>query len=501
MKTINKIYYVAFFTLMCLTSCELTRDLDEFDPLYSLPAETAISDESSAEIALAGMYSILHQNDAEGNPNHSILPSTLSGVNAGGYFVFLSAEDNAMIANNPPPDGPALTRIYTGQYVLVNRANWIINGVEKLTDDDFINNNRRLEIIGEAKAMRALGHFHLLRLFGEFYDTSSSYGVNVRLEPATDDVAQPRVSVQETYDVILNDLDDAIASAPYLRAKYFANKIFVKGLKAKVLLYMGDYAQAATVAKDVIDNSGPNFALTDTFEELFDHSGVATLSNTEALFDVYSDANQSEGLGLGNFWSIFTSVSNWFYDLPNTGTMTVNGQVINYDTARIPFMQTGAYAIPGLGNGNMKFLQRSGLQFETQYWLRMAEVYLIYAEADARSANGVSTDALEALNAIRIRAGATTTGNDGFETYPASITLDQFLQAVRIEKLVELASEQGEDWFDLIRYDYADGFGTGFQVSDQKPTAINSEKFIMPIPVASIEAGGGVIIQNPGYPN
>ena len=499
MKTINNIYIGVCFFMVFFTSCDITKDLDEFEPLFSLPAETAIADESSAEIALAGMYSILQQNDAEGNPNHSILPSTLSGVNTGGFFVFLSAEDNAMIANNPPADGAALTRIYTGQYVLVNRANWIINGVEKLTDDDFINNNRRLEIIGEAKAMRALGHFHLLRLFGQFYDANSVYGVNVRTEPARDDVAQPRVSVSETYDAILNDLDDAIADAPDLRAKYFASKTFAKGLKAKVLLYMGDYAQAASIAKDVIDNSGSNFALTATFEELFDHTGVATLDNTEALFDVYSDATQTEGLGLGNFWSIFTSTANWYTDMDNTTAMDVNGQSIILDATRLAFVKTGAYAIPGLGNGNMKFLQRGGPQFETQYWLRMAEVYLIYAEAAARSTTSVPSDALDALNAVRARAGATTTGADGFETYPVAITYDQFLQAIRLEKLVELGAEQGEDWFDLIRYDYADGFGSGFQVSDQKATATNSDKFIMPIPVASIEAGGGVIDQNPSY--
>lgn len=493
MKTINNIYIGICFFMMFFTSCDITRDLDEFEPLFSLPAETAISNESSAEIALAGMYSILQ------SPNLSILPSTLSGVNAGGFFRFLSAEDNAMLANNPPADGRSLAAIYSGQYALINRANWVINGVEKLTDDDFINDSRRIEIIGEAKAMRALGHFHLLRLFGQFYDTDSMFGINVRNEPARNDVAQPRVSVSETYNAILNDLDEVIANAPDLRAKYFANKTFAKGLKAKVLLYMGDYTEAASIAKDVIDNSGTNFALTATFEELFDHSGTATLDNTEALFDVYADATPAEVSRLGDFWAIFASVSNWLYAFDDTESMTVSGQVIKYDATRLAFMKTGAYIIPGLGNGNMKFFQRGGPQFEAQYWLRMAEVYLIYAEAAARSTTSVTSDALDALNAIRTRAGATTTGADGFETYPVSITYDEFLKAVRIEKLVELASEQGEDWFDLIRYDYADGFGSGFQVSDQKATATNSDKFIMPIPVVSIEAGGGIIEQNPSY--
>jgi hypothetical protein len=307
--------------------------------------------------------------------------------------------------------------------------------------------------------------------------------------------------VADTSAAILQDLDDAIASAPTLRAKYFANKTFAKGLKAKVLLYKGEYSQAASIAKDVIDNSGSNFTLTGTFEELFDHSSINTLSNTEALMDVYSDLN--EGLGNGNFWDgLFANVSNVYYGLGENGSVTIGGQIIKYDNTRIPFMKLGTAFIPGLTNGNMKFKQRAGPHYETVYHLRMAEVYLIYAEAAARATNSVPSDALAALNAIRTRAGATTTGGDGFETYPATITYPEFLEAVRIEKLMELATEIGEDWYDLVRYDYADGFGSGFSVeaNDLKTTTIPStDKYIMPIPDASIIAGGGVVEQNPSY--
>ena len=486
--------------MVFFTSCEVANDLEEFDPLFSLPAETAIKDESTAELALTGMYAILQQRDIQGNPWHAGIANSLGGVNTGGAFFFVGAEEASYLANNPITDGVTLSTIYSGQYVMINRANWVIDGVEKLTDDDFINNNRRLEIIGEAKTMRALGHFHLLRLFGQFYDTNSSLGVNVRQEPATDAIPQPRVSVADTYAAILADLDEGISKGPNSRPKFYASSTFAKGLKAKVLLYMGDYAQAATIAKDVIDNSGPNFALTPTFVELFDHTSLDPLDKSESLFNVYSDDN--EGLGMGTFWGLFWGVSDWYYDLGELGTMTVGSQVINHDGPRTPFMKTGEYQIPGFGiNGNMKFKQPSGpqAQFETFYYLRMAEMHLIYAEASARSSNSVPADALASLNAVRIRVGATTTGGDGFETYPASISYDQFLEAVRIEKLMELGGEWGEDWYDLVRYDYADGFGTGFQVSDTKATATNSDKFIMPIPAASIQASNGVVEQNPSY--
>jgi len=490
-----------YISLLCLsllfTSCELAQPLDDYEPLYSLDAETAIADETSAELALTGMYSVLLQQSVlPGNPNHSMLPSRLSITGQAGYFAN-GADELAIDNNDALPEGRTLEGSYNIQYTLINRANWVIEKVGELPDNEFSNPSRKQEIIAEAKAMRALGHLHLLRLWGQFYDTSSPLGIDVRLEPARSAEAQPRESVAETYAAILQDLDDAIANAPDLRAKYFVNKTFAKGLKAKVLLYSGDYAQAAAIAKDVIDNSGPNFALTPTFEELFDHSTIATLDNTEALFCVYAD--EDEGLGNGNFWDgLFAQVSNTYVNLAQTGTMNVNGQTIRFDTTRVAFVLTGTGFLPFL-NGNMKFKQRAGGSFETLYHLRMAEVYLIFAEASARSTGSVTPEALDALNTVRIRAGATSTGEDGFETYPEGISLDQFLQAVRIEKMMELATETGEDWFDLVRYDYADGFGTGFQVSDVKATATNSDKFILPIPIVTIDVGGGVIEQNPSY--
>jgi hypothetical protein len=68
-----------------------------------------------------------------------------------------------------------------------------------------------------------------------------------------------------------------------------------------------------------------------------------------------------------------------------------------------------------------------------------------------------------------------------------------------MEKAAELMAETGETWYDLVRYDYADGFGTGFKVSDVKATASNPDKFILPIPFESLEAGGFLLEQNPGY--
>ncbi|WP_303316247.1 RagB/SusD family nutrient uptake outer membrane protein [Flavivirga abyssicola] len=493
MKTLNIKICTSILSVitLCLTSCELANDIDDFEPKFRLAAETAIRDAASAELALTGAYSATQsQGFLSGRVYSPLIPSMMSFTAANNSDATAPVENLGFSNNSPLVEGGILLTLYSSFYQQINRANWIIEKVSELSDDGF-QPGRRLEIVAEAKALRAMAHFDLLRLWGQFYDINSTYGIDVRLSPAKSNEAFPRKSVAQTYEAIITDLDDVISDAPDLRAKYFVSKTLGKALKAKVLLYKGDYAEAAALANDVITNSGSNFALTSTFNELFNHSSIATLDNSEAILDIYQDASESSDLNL--FWGFFFKLNSQYIDMATNGSISVNGQDIRYDGVRIS-------TVNGFLGKNGKYANLFlGQRFDFIYYLRMAEMYLIYAESDARATNSVSSGALNALNAIRVRSGATTTGGDGFETYPASISLNQFLEAVRIEKAMELATEYGETWFDLIRYDYADGFETGFQVSDVKATATDPNKFILPIPLNSIDLNGDIIDQNPDY--
>ncbi|WP_282135768.1 RagB/SusD family nutrient uptake outer membrane protein [Seonamhaeicola maritimus] len=489
MKTIKYIYISLFCVILtCFTSCQLTEDLDDYEPLFSLEAETAIVDEATAELALTGIYSGYGSFVGTGNPYFTMFPSVMSGLGTPGFGQddeSRSIADNAAISTGTI----RLRGGYTGLYSIINNANWLLQGIENLGENDFSSPARKDEIIAEAKAMRATANFYLLRLWGQFYDANSKYGINLRVAPATDDTAFPRNTVADSYTTILSDLDDAIATAPDLRAKFYVNKSYAKGLKAKVLLYQGEYSAAATLAQEVISGSGGDFQLAGTFGEIFDNTTDALFNSNELLFASRGIKNEEE-LWLGNIWGGFYAGLSQTYRDVFTGTVVIDGQTINYDSGdRLleDFSQgAGKYA---------EFFPFAGENYEMIYHLRMAEMYLVFAEAHARSNNAVTTDALEALNAIRVRAGATSTGADGFETYPATITLSQFLEAVRVEKWAELGTEMGEEWFDLVRYHIVDGF----DVSTVKPTATNLDKFILPIPTESREAGGNVVEQNPSY--
>lgn len=498
MKTFKK-RYIAIFSLVLLTlsSCELAKDLDDYKPIYSLPAETAITNEASADLALTGIYSGFRQRSGgSGNPEIYIVPDVMAGFSQISFYYNTTPESVGWITNNPVTAGSnTLIGMYTRMYDIVNRANSFLESVAKLTDNDFNTEGRRTEMIGEAKILRAMGHFYLLRLYGQFYDVNSVYGITLKTTSSQSAEAFPRSTVAEVYQSILSDLDEGIAQAPDMRGRMYTNKTFAKALKAKVMLYKGDFTEASAVAKDVIDNAGENFSLATDYTGLFQpHTSPALFENPEILFG--SCGIPGSDLGFGNFYAgFFASISQTYYDL-TSGSINVGGQTISFDGGRAVSLLAENLNYGGYTTSKVK---SSNEDYEMIYHMRLAEVYLILAEADARATSGVSPTALEALNALRTSRGATSTGGDGFETYPATISFDQFLTAIRMEKAMELMAETGETWYDLVRFDYNDGFGSGFKVSDVKPTATNSDKFILPIPQETIDAGGGVVKQNPSY--
>ena len=113
--------------------------------------------------------------------------------------------------------------------------------------------------------------------------------------------------------------------------------------------------------------------------------------------------------------------------------------------------------------------------------IRLAEIYLIHAEAKARQDNSVSPAAYNSLKMVQERAGV---------VQPSSnySNLANFITAVQEEKERELMFE-GETWFDFVR--------TKLAMKKYK-TLIKEEFMRYPIPAAQISLGGG-LTQNPGY--
>lgn len=119
----------------------------------------------------------------------------------------------------------------------------------------------------------------------------------------------------------------------------------------------------------------------------------------------------------------------------------------------------------------------------TSYFIRLAEMYLIAAEALAR--NGASAaEVKQYLHPVQTRAAAPLTQTED---------ISELLEAIRLEKIKELGTENGIAWTDMIRYAVRDGLN----LSLIKPSLLRPEQYILPIPEISVERG--VVQQNPGY--
>ena len=125
--------------------------------------------------------------------------------------------------------------------------------------------------IGELRFFRAISYFNLVRWFGPvpvIYDNLKQLTLTDSWTPIVE---------EDVYKFIIQDLEDAISKLPAGRnasSSYRLSKISAKALLAKVYLSRAgmpfgtesDFAQAATLASDIINNPG-GYALSPTYHE------------------------------------------------------------------------------------------------------------------------------------------------------------------------------------------------------------------------------------------
>jgi hypothetical protein len=194
---------------------------------------------------------------------------------------FLGDLDNL----NFDPGNLAFIDPWTGYYRGIYRANVAIQGISGANIDQAL----KARLIGENKFLRAYYYFFLVRGWG---------GVPLLTEPLEPgEFEQPRATAQAVYDLIEQDLTEAIAALPeknqYPAADLGrATKGAARALLAEALLYQGDFAGAVQQAQLVI-NSG-QYGLFSDYETLFTRAGE---NSSESVFEVQAIALEAGGAG------------------------------------------------------------------------------------------------------------------------------------------------------------------------------------------------------------
>lgn len=448
---------LAAFLTVGLSSCKKVLDVVSPNQVADGDIFTSIAGLHNARI---GMYSTLQNKNYYGAYYPLLVDAYTDNGTTGGYDVI---DLNDIAARTVNPSNLYVQNTYAAIYNSIYTANKIIANIDKvpgLADDEKSNT------LSEALFIRALGHFDLLRLFGQHWDKTSQYGIPLVISPDTPKVAVPRSTVADSYLQIIADLTAAISGFNTYNGNQYASVSAAKALLARVYLYYGDNTHAASMATDVIGDS--NFGLfgPGDFTKIYSEK-----KTPESIFElVFDQQNQStfntatyarpDALRSEVFFLAAADLNTFFQSRPDDGR-SVLVDFVNVDVSIQPDGRTQKY-------------RGETTKDNSAYILRLAEVYLIRAEAAGVAAG------LADLNTIRTSRGMAALS-------PSDVPDDaSWTQAIQDERRAELNFE-GHRLFDLARKGKVEEvLGTGVQP-------------IMPIPQREVAATNGVVAQNPGY--
>jgi len=377
--------------------------------------------------------------------------------------------------------------VWAGLYQMITRANLVIEKVPGIAMDE----TQKNQIVAEAKFLRALGYFYLVRLYGD---------VPLVLTSEEQLALGARTPSADVFTQIVKDATEAEGVLPATWAtadKGRATKASAEALLTEQYIWRKDWGNAATNAKKIIDSGiyGLQANYINAFlpnsqnrnEEVFaaQSSSVTGAPAIDiAAWEYPRNMNPNSNGGWGT-WQPLQSfidtypVGDYRKDVSFfTSGLDPSGALVTFLPHVYKFRPT---ARPGQQDVNWPIY-------------RYADVLLMYAEA--LNEQGQTAAALPYVNMIRARARNGTGAQN--RAAPADLAgLDQagLRTALFSERQWELAYE-GKRWFDLVRQGFA-----VFQAAVSKdPTATNIQatRMLWPIPQAQIDLNP-LLTQNPGY--
>ena len=513
--------------MLTVSSC--VQDLDR-QPFYDVTSATVYNDPANYKKILAKVYAglaVSGQQGPAGQPD-------ISGIDEG-FSTYLRQywkaqelpTDEAVIGWNDGslPDYHRMTWTSGNEFIaaMYNRLYYQIalcnEFIRETSDEKLSSRGISGTTATDAKAyraevrfLRALSYYHALDMFGNVPFVTENDAVGSFL-PKQTTRAELFNYVESELKAIENDLV-AARQNEYGRADKAAAWTLLTKLYLNAQVYIGQakYTEAITYASKVI---GAGYTLDPEYRKLFlaDNN-----KSPEMIFPVTFDGQNTKTYGGMTFLvhapvggsmnpADFGINGGWGGVRTTKNIVNLFGDPSGKTDKRAMFYTTGqnleiadistftdGYAITKYKNitsGGAKGSDLTGDFVDTDFPLfRLADVYLMYAEAVVRGGSGGTTAlALQYVNALRQRAYGNATGN------VTALTLDFILQ----ERARELYWE-GHRRTDLIRFgkftDASYVWPWKGNVKDGKGVADNLNLF--PIPATDIVANPN-LKQNPGY--
>jgi starch-binding outer membrane protein, SusD/RagB family len=446
-KTISGLSFVSVAIALLFASCK--KYVENGTPPNSISQEKAFVDSATATSVILGLYSL-------NSSTAATLANNRYGSMSADDAYFLTSSTYDAFKNNTLAAGNDANLIWFNMYTTIGRANFAIEGVQASTT---LSTAVKNQLIGEAKFWRAYYYFFLVNFFGDVPLVTTTNALETGL--------YPRTPVAQVYQQIVTDLTEAknllTATYPSIeRARI--NKWAASAFLSRVYFYQQNWA-AAEAEAGVVIGSG-TYSL-----ETFANSFTKTSNET-----IWQQANTTGVTGMGPEWIPASTTPTFvLYDTLANAFEAGDQRKVNWAKSIVYNAKTYYYPF--------KYKLRTGTTGnEYAVMLRLAEMYLIRAEARAQLNTNIS-GAQSDINAIRTRAGLANT---------TAATQATLIAAAEKERWVELFTESSDRWFNLKRLNKATA-----TLSLIKP-AWQPFQQLYPIPTQELQANPN-LVKNPGY--
>lgn len=471
----NPISKICIFVFLMGMFASCKKFVEIPPPKSQLVDATVFNNDATATAAQIAVYNQLYSNKL------SWAISMYTGLQGDELITYGNTPDLVNAYQNTLSSNNSAGFPWNPLYNIIYQSNSILEGIQHYGQK--LSAATQKQLIGESKFIRAFCYFYLVNYYG-----------NLPLVVTTDYASNQNLSRTDKALVYAQIISDLQSAKSFLNINYVntdnttvttqkvrPNKAAAAALLTRAFLYAGKTDSAVVEANYVIDNS--NYALctslydvflansSETILQIMTPTGVNTYNNT---IDGQSYILQSPPGGPG-----YSAISSNLVNAFETNDQRFNSWI-------------GTYTDPS--SGTLYYFPYKYKSYNTvdnsEYTMaiRLAEVYLIRAEAKARLND--LTGATEDLDLIRNRAGLPNT---------TATTQEDLLAAILHERQVELFTEWGNRWFDMQRFDVINSImGSPGNVCQAKGGTWSPNWVLWPIPQTERLADPN-LTQNSGY--
>ena len=486
MKTLK--YIIAVFAAAVLASCSLDEQ-----SFTNMEQKNYMKNAVEAENVLLGVYENLTNEHMYGYHLSLYFPlgtdqAKVSGVKLDGFRDIPSN----MYSTSAVQVQQTWAALYNGIYDANDFIERLSGLVGTYSEAD---KNRAAVMMAEARALRALYYFELVRWYGNVVLMKST--ADSKKHPSTFVQATPA----EVYEYIEQDLLYAIKTLPYADEDtyrssnaYRFSKAAAIGLLTKVYATWAGYPvcdqskwqKAVATAKPLIESG--KHGLQEDYEQLWKNTSIGIWDPLESLLEVsfyapvisggdavgrigkwngvQSEQISTDYIRISAYWTVVPPfISKWIEKEPKDKRLALSYADYTYDANKKKTTIGKGFAsaiAAGQASNERKtfngklyvakwdlikyadnYLSDANYTNTNWYLLRYSDVLLLYAEALNELNKAPNDDAYAAINMVRRRAG--------LSNLTAGLSYEAFKQAVRDERSHELCFE-GHRKQDLVRW-------------------------------------------------